>query len=103
MPAAVADIGVLRRDDVPSAVDLAQHAGADALAVLLAQRIVHHLALDPEPRVQDGDVGGEERHLDLRRAPRGGAERAVRTMQALHQVAEALATGGPGAVDGDEL
>src|SRR3954453_17681447 len=61
MPAALADIGVLRRDDVPAAVDLAQHASADALAVLLARCILHHLALDPEPRVQDCDVGGDER------------------------------------------
>ena len=103
MPAAVPDIGVLRRDDVPSAVDLAQHASADALAVLLAQCIVHHLALDPEPRVQDCDVGGDERHFDLGRATRARPVRAVRAVQALHQVAEALATRGPGAVDGDEL
>ena len=103
MPAAVPDIGLLRREDVPSAVDLAQHASADALAVLLAQCIVHHLALDSEPRVQDCDVGGDERHFDLGRATRARPVRAVRAVQALHQVAEALATRGPGAVDGDEL
>jgi hypothetical protein len=100
MPAAVPDIGVLRRHDVPAAVDLAPHASADALAVLLAQCIVHHLALDPEPRSQDCDVGGDERHFDLGRASRAGPIRAVR---AVHQVAEALATRGPGAVDGDDV
>jgi hypothetical protein len=103
MPAAVADVGVLRRNDVPTAVDLAQHASADALAVLLAQCIVHHLALDPEPRVQDCDVGRDECHLDLGRAPRARPVRAVRAVQALHQVAESLTARGPGAVDGDEL
>ena len=32
MPPPVADIGVLRRDHAPAAVDLANDAGADALA-----------------------------------------------------------------------
>jgi hypothetical protein len=74
-----------------------------AEAIEAVARIVHHLALDPEPRVQDCDVGGDERHFDLGRATRARPIRAIRAVQALHQVAEALATRGPGAVDGDEL
>src|SRR5690242_11922441 len=103
MPSAGAHVGVLRRDDAPAVVDLAHHAGADALAILLAERVVLYLALDPEPGVQDRDVGRKEAHLHLGRAPGARPERAGRAVQALHQIAEAVAARGPGAVDGDEL
>src|SRR5262249_14268140 len=53
MPAAMADIGVLRRDDAPAPVDLAQHARADALAIRLAVLVMHDLAGDPKARMHD--------------------------------------------------
>ena len=71
----------------------------DGLAVF----VVQHFAVDPEPRMQDGDVGCEKRHRHFRRPARAGAERAARAVQPRHQIAKAVARRGPGAVDGDEL
>src|ERR1700694_5022753 len=98
MPAALADIGVLRRDDPPAPVDPAQHARADALAIRLAVLVMHDLAGDPKARMHDCDVGCEKMNVHLRRPPRACPEWAVGAVQALHQVAEAVARRGPGAV-----
>ena len=70
MPPARADVGVLRRDDPPPAVDLVHHARAHALARRLAERIVQDFAFDPEARMQDRDIGREKSHVHLRRPAR---------------------------------
>ena len=59
MPPAVADVGVLRRDDAPAAIHLAHDAGADAFARRHAVLVVQHFAVDPEAGMQDRDIGVE--------------------------------------------
>jgi hypothetical protein len=65
----VADIGVLRRDDVPAAVDLAQHASAAGLALLLAQctrRSIRAPRLRVARRVLTRDSGVEGYKLRIK-------------------------------------
>src|SRR6516162_2956594 len=98
VPPPRAQVGVLHCDGAPAPINLPHHPGTDTGALALV-----NIAVDVEARMHHRDVRRQKAYMHLRRLAGTRSKRPVGTVQAPHQIPEAVAGLGPCAVDGNEL
>src|SRR5215475_13331915 len=98
VPPAGAYVGVLHCDGPPPPINLPHHSGTDTGALALV-----NIAVDVEARMHHRDVRRQKAYMHPRRLAVARSKRPVGTVQAPHQIPEAVAGLGPCAVDGNEL
>src|SRR5262245_4279114 len=98
VPPAGAYVGVLHCDGPPPPINLPHHSGTDTGTLALV-----NIAVDVEARMHHRDVRRQKAHMHLRRLAGARSKWPVGTVQAPHQIPEAVAGLGPPTVDGNEL